>query len=316
MVLTLPLLIKTFLSCLCLIVGPCSALSNKLLVSNISKLFKKKSFLSNIQTITAFRNVSFELYPKEILCLIGDSGSGKSTLARCIGFVDSMNISYGDIHIATYSAEQKFVNDPHNSESFRISCYLGLQYREKFHSNNDYCHQYFNLSLISQLTPLKDAYRLLDMESIDRNTKIASLLESKRILFNIFLEIQHSFVTMLNLPSMTCNVTFDNFSNNDYVSPSLNVMIIVILDEYLDKLASSIRITVFKKLRSLFSSVSTDVGPAGVRNYEWTGIAITHSKGVLNDCNSRTAIMNKGRLYDIKADNRKLSFPAQLKLIE
>lgn len=306
----------TALFYLCLLIGSGSASSNKLLVSNVSKLFKKSLFFNNVQTITAFRNVSLELYPTEMLCLIGDSGSGKSSLARCIGFVDYMTISYGEFQIVENSTEQKPRDCVSDSSNFRISSYLGLQYREKFVSSNHYCHKYFNTSLILQLPPLHDAFKLLEMESIDPKTKISSLVESKRILFNIYLEIQLSFLTMLYSDKSIYNLASFNFNNSISMQPSINVMIIVILDEYLDKLASSIRVTVFKKLRSLFCTVSTDLCPAGVRSYEWTGIVVTHSRAVVNDCNSRTAIMNNGRLYDIKADHRKLSFPAQLNLID
>jgi putative phosphonate transport system ATP-binding protein len=66
-------------------------------------------------SIWACRNLSFDLYPGEILGVVGESGSGKSTLVKCLYFDEevtagSMSISSfeeGSTNLFSKSAQQK-----------------------------------------------------------------------------------------------------------------------------------------------------------------------------------------------------------------
>ncbi len=44
------------------------------------------------------RDISFEVYPRQVVCIIGRSGSGKSTLLRCINFLEDP--TDGEIQVA------------------------------------------------------------------------------------------------------------------------------------------------------------------------------------------------------------------------
>ena len=298
---------------------------HRIKLNNAAKVFKTKSFFSD-NTITAFRNVALDIIPAESLCIIGTSGSGKSVLVRCISGLEEFSsgeFSFLDTDSRNNETTTYKVSDYH-SYSNVLSCYLGLQYNEKYNKNH-YCHQYFNMSLISNYIYLQKAFLLFGMQQLlTDNTQINSLLESQRILFNIFLELQHS-----------CLNIADTKNNNNHDKKDQYRLIILALDEYLDKLTSTIRTTVINKLFLLLKSSTIDTNTNNSNNNENANdhdtfntpvdnciniegslIVVTHSKGTLRDVNSRTAIMNNGRLYDIKSNYNKLMFPAQLQLID
>jgi ABC-type polar amino acid transport system ATPase subunit len=57
-------------------------------ISNLDKYFGRLQVL---------KNVSLDIQPREVVCLIGRSGSGKSTLLRCINFLEEP--SHGSIEV-------------------------------------------------------------------------------------------------------------------------------------------------------------------------------------------------------------------------
>jgi putative phosphonate transport system ATP-binding protein len=58
----------------------------------------------NCGSIVACRNVSIELYPDEILGIMGESGSGKSTLVRLLHF--DMDVTAGEMFIHPETSEE------------------------------------------------------------------------------------------------------------------------------------------------------------------------------------------------------------------
>ncbi len=53
-------------------------------VKGLSKVYDTRSFLKPRRSTSAVLDVSFDLWPGEILGIVGESGSGKSTVARCL----------------------------------------------------------------------------------------------------------------------------------------------------------------------------------------------------------------------------------------
>src|SRR5688572_31352571 len=57
-------------------------------ISNLDKYFGR---------LHVIKNISLDVQPREVVCLIGRSGSGKSTLLRCINFLEEP--SHGSIEV-------------------------------------------------------------------------------------------------------------------------------------------------------------------------------------------------------------------------
>jgi ABC-type glutathione transport system ATPase component len=82
-----------------------------LTVENLQKRYERGSLFraGKSNTVTALAGVSFVIYPKTTLALVGGSGSGKSTLGRCIACLESPtsgNIRFGGNEITCLKEKQ------------------------------------------------------------------------------------------------------------------------------------------------------------------------------------------------------------------
>lgn len=59
-----------------------------------------KNFCPVCRTVYACKNISFDVYPGEILGVVGESGSGKSTVMQCLYF--DQEVTGGSAYIKTY----------------------------------------------------------------------------------------------------------------------------------------------------------------------------------------------------------------------
>ena len=88
-------------------------------VQNIHKCFGRLHVLQGI---------SFDVYPRQVVCIIGPSGSGKSTLLRCINFLEAP--TDGAIEVAGVVARAQEKGKEHDERVRQIRISAGMVFQE------------------------------------------------------------------------------------------------------------------------------------------------------------------------------------------
>lgn len=88
-------------------------------VTNLDKYFGRLQVL---------KNISVEIQPREVVCLIGRSGSGKSTLLRCINFLEEP--SHGTIEVDGVRVEGGEKGKEHRQLIHDVRLKTGMVFQE------------------------------------------------------------------------------------------------------------------------------------------------------------------------------------------
>ena len=89
-------------------------LRNTAILNDSRPLVRIQKVRKHYGPVEVLRDVSFDIAPSEVVCILGPSGSGKSTLLRCINqleHIDAASRSWGN-HAATESMTASFGNLP------------------------------------------------------------------------------------------------------------------------------------------------------------------------------------------------------------
>jgi len=73
------------------------------------------------------RGISFEVHPREVVCLIGRSGSGKSTLLRCINFLEEPTAGTVEVNGVVVRAKEKGQDRDNRVRKIRTSAGMVFQ---------------------------------------------------------------------------------------------------------------------------------------------------------------------------------------------
>jgi len=87
-----------------------------------------KNFCPICRTVYACRNLSFELYPGEVLGIVGESGSGKSTMMKCLYFDESVTSGEGIISSYQNGTSNIFAQSSQQKRYIRNTL-LGMVYQ-------------------------------------------------------------------------------------------------------------------------------------------------------------------------------------------
>src|SRR5688572_30706015 len=88
-------------------------------ISNLDKYFGR---------LHVIKNISLDVLPKEVVCLIGRSGSGKSTLLRCINFLEEP--SAGEVEVDGLVVPAGLRGKLHNQMVHDIRLRTGMVFQE------------------------------------------------------------------------------------------------------------------------------------------------------------------------------------------
>ena len=88
-------------------------------ISNLDKYFGR---------LHVIKNISLDVQPREVVCLIGRSGSGKSTLLRCINFLEEP--SHGSIEVDGVRVEGGEKGREHRQLVHNVRLKTGMVFQE------------------------------------------------------------------------------------------------------------------------------------------------------------------------------------------
>lgn len=92
---------------------------------SIIKISSLDKYFGRLQVL---KNISIEIAPREVVCIIGRSGSGKSTLLRCINFLEEP--SFGTIEVDGVKVESGEKGREHRQLIHDIRLKTGMVFQE------------------------------------------------------------------------------------------------------------------------------------------------------------------------------------------
>ncbi|MBP1992160.1 ATP-binding cassette domain-containing protein [Paenibacillus eucommiae] len=215
-------------------------------------------------TVWACRDLSFDLYPGEILGVVGESGSGKSTMVKCLYYDEEITSGY--MSIATYkdgisnlfeeSSQQKRYIRNHLMGMVYQNPYLGL--RMGFSSSGN----------IAEKLIAADHYHVGNIRS-----RASELLEKVEIPLQRMDEPPKNFSGGMQQRVQISKALANN--------PPLLL---------LDEVTTGLDLSVQAKVLDLIRSIQRELGVAM--------IVVSHDLGVIRMLSDRTMVLRQGQIVE------------------
>lgn len=264
-------------------------------VKNLTKIYGKgcnycisdtgQEYETNIckkcNSLVACANISFELYPGEILGIVGESGSGKSTLLKLLHF--DVEPTWGEIYINEDKINK--ITDKEGENLFKLQSYKKRQIKNTILG---IVYQYPHLGLKMSISSGGNIAEKLIVAG-SRN-----IAEMRHRISDLFQKTE--------LPDDRMDEPPENFSGGmqqrvQIAKALSNNPAVLLLDEVTTGLDLSVQARILDLIRNLHSQ------------YGLSMIVVSHDLSVIRVLTQRTAVMKLGRIVEIGLTDQILEDP-------
>ncbi|WP_010648697.1 ATP-binding cassette domain-containing protein [Oceanobacillus massiliensis] len=240
--------------------GPgCSRCSNKL------DRQLEKNYCPNCGTVYACQDISFDLFPGEILGIVGESGSGKSTLMQCLYFDADITSGAAFIHDGLAFESQNVFELSSQQKRFIRNRKYGMVYQNPVHGLK---MNFSSVGNIAEKLIAAGNRNVADMESTSK-----TLLESVHIPLFRMKEAPKNFSGGMQQRVQIAKA----LSNNP---PIL----------FLDEVTTGLDLSVQANVLDLIKKIQRELGISMV--------VVSHDLAVIRMLADRTVVMLNGRIIE------------------
>lgn len=232
--------------------------------SNLDEFSLHKNYCPSCGTVYACQDISFDLYPGEILGIVGESGSGKSTMMQSLYFDN--DVTKGEAYLANYEDGEKNI-------------FLESSQKKRFIRNNLLGKVYQNPML-----GLK-----MDFSSLGNIAE--NLIAAGERNVGKIKERGEELLTEVNIPLYRSTEPPKNFSGGmqqrvQIAKALSNRPPILLLDEVTTGLDLSVQANVLDLIRKL------------QKEFNISMIVVSHDLGVIRMLCDRTLVMLNGKIIE------------------
>jgi putative phosphonate transport system ATP-binding protein len=223
-----------------------------------------KNYCPSCGTVYACRDVSFDVFPGEVLGIVGESGSGKSTLMQCLYF--DQEVTNGEAYLADYhNGEKNLFQESSQQQRYIRNHIMGKVYQ------NPLLGLKMNFSSIGNIAE----------KLIAAGNKHVGMMENRGT----------ELLNKVNIPVHRRKEAPKNFSGGmqqrvQIAKALSNRPPLLLLDEVTTGLDLSVQASVLDLIKSLQRELNISI------------VLVSHDLGVIRMLADRTLVMLEGRVIE------------------